>query len=369
MDTDQLRRGLSAIATEVEPVDLRDRVLDESNRIRARRAIGAVAVAVVIAAIAIPFALRGGHPKELPAVPTPTVLPTESTDDAPDLGPFDDMTIVVPSWGTGNSNGCPTGTVRIRHGFYQRASAGRPVNVLSYVAADVDHDGAEDYVAHLMCSEGPENGGSQIVAYHRNGTPIGRVVGTQDGFAMMDYLEARPGGRIAVLVSKEYTDSGQDTVPNQWRTYGWQGTRFEQVDGPTTFPANPPAAVLSVEATTLSFQPVGDKYKGRLTVTVRNTGTLDIARLQLLLVLPSDVQPTGDGWSGCARRSGSNATALVCTLAGPKAQSEIPRVFMVMATAQPGPANDCTASIWHVLPYDGLVTYQQMDAAISIPSR
>src|SRR4051812_16650295 len=115
MDTDQLRRGLSAIATEVEPVDLRDRVLDESNRIRTRRAIGATAVAVMIAAIAIPFALRGGHPKEVPAVPTPTVLPTESTDDAPDLGPFDDMTIVVPSWGnTNNSSGCPTGTVKLR---------------------------------------------------------------------------------------------------------------------------------------------------------------------------------------------------------------------------------------------------------------
>jgi hypothetical protein len=375
MDTDQierLRRGLSAIATEVEPVDLRDRALGTARRIRARRTAGVAVLAagLAVAIAALPVALRSEHPPTPAPVgvtPEPTVLPTEAPDHSPDLGPFDDLTIVVPSWGT--NKGCVTGTVHLRHGAYERDAAHRPVNVLSYVAADVDHDGTEDYVAQLMCGEGPENGGTQIVAFHRDGTPIGRVVGTQDGFAMMDYLQARPDGRIAVLVSTQYTDSGQDTVPNQWRTYAWQGNRFRQVDGPTTFPANPPAAVLSVEATSLPFRPVGDRYVGRMTVTVRNTGAVDIARLQLLLVLPSGIQPAGDGWDGCARRPSPDSTALVCIVPGPRAYAAIPLELTVLAKDRPTGQGEHYASIWHLPPFDGLVTYQQEDAVISIPSR
>jgi hypothetical protein len=191
----------------------------------------------------------------------------------------------------------------------------------------------------------------------------------------MDYLQTRPGGRIAVLVSKEYTDSGQDTVPNQWRTYAWQGGRFRQVDGPTSFPAQPPVAVLSVEATQLSFQPVGGQFVGRMTVTVSNTGAVDVTRVNLLLMLPVQARPAGDGWTGCSRRTAENATAVVCSVSGLQAHSTIPLTLTFLATGKPTPIDDPNlpsnhyVTIEHVPPFDGQVTYRQMEAVIPINVR
>jgi hypothetical protein len=380
IEIDNLRRGLIEIAAGVDTVDLRERVLATSHRIRVRRMAVTVVAGLAVAAVALSTAVavradRSPTVSPAPTAPSPTMLPTEQQGNQPDLGPFKSATITVPTWGATADATCTKGRVTLNQGQYQRDAVHRPVNVLSYVAADVDHDGVEDYVAHLMCSEGPEAGGSQIVAFRRSGrelVPIGRIVGTQDGLAMMDYLEARDGGRVAVLVSKEYTDGGQNTVPNQWRTYAWQGGRFRQVDGPTTFPAQPPAALLSVVPSALPFRPVSGGFTGQLTVTVRNDGAVDVARLEILLILPSQVRPAGDGWDGCAVRPGGDQTALVCTVPGPRARSNVSTPFAFVAVDKPQSLDDPVSlgnhyvSISQLPPFDGQVTINDAEAVIPI---
>lgn len=374
----EMRRGLSEIAAEVEAVDLRERALATSRQIRVRRTVTAAMAGLAAASLSVAVAVWPDHPPRPPAVepaPSPTVLPTEQQSGGPDLGPLKSATITVPSWGAAADATCPTGRVTLRDGQYQRDAAHRPVNVLSYVTVDVDHDGAEDYVAHLTCGEGPEAGGRQIVAFRRSGQElelIGRVVGTQDGLAMMDYLEARDGGRIAVLVSKEYSDGGQNTVPNQWRVYAWQNGRFRQVDGPTTFPPHPPTALLSVAPSILSFRPQDNGFTGQMTVTVRNDGIVDVAQLEILLVLPKQVQPAGEDWDGCTVRASSDQTTLVCGVPGPRAQSHTSRRFTFVAADKPVLVDDPVnlgnhyVSVSQAPPFNGRVTVNDPEAVIPI---
>jgi hypothetical protein len=383
IEMDDLRRGLSEIAAEVDAVDLRERSRATSRRIRTRRTAATVVAGLAVAAVALTATVEvrteyspttpGLSPA--PTAPSPTLLPAEHQEGQPDIGPFDSATITVPTWGPAADATCTTGRITLNHGQYQRDAVHQPVNVLSYVTTDVDQDGAEDYVAQLMCGEGPEAGGSQIVAFRRNGqelVPIGRIVGTQDGLAMMDYLQARGDGRVAVLVSKQYTDGGQNTVPNQWRTYAWQHNRFHQVEGPKTFPARPPAALLSVVASTLPFRRVSNGFTGQLTVTVRNAGAVDVARLQILLILPGQVRPAGDGWDGCAVRPGAGPTALICTVTGPRAHSRISMPFTFAAVDKPVPLDDPISlgnhyvAISQLPPFDGQVTINNPEAVFPV---
>jgi len=251
------------------------------------------------------------------AAPKPTPLPSIQQDQAPGVGPFLDATISVPSWGPANTR-CATGQVKLTGVQYDPGN-GRPlVTVLSSVTTDVDGDGTPDYVAHLACGEGPEGPGAQIVAFRRSGArlvPIARVIGTQDGLALLGGFEARGGGQIAVQVAAEYTDSGIQFVPNQWRVYALQGGRFRQVAGATSFPADPPAAALSIITGPLTFSRAASGYVGDLTVTVANTGPLDVTHAELTILAPVQAQPAGDGWTGCAGTAYAEALVVKCPVA------------------------------------------------------
>ncbi len=384
IDIDILRRELSEAATEVGTVDLRERALATSRRIRIRRTAATTVAGLAVAALALgtAVAVRTDRSPAPPAVtPSPTLLPTEPPDGELDLGPFESGTITVPSWGPAPVANCTEGRITLRSG-QEPDDRHRPVNVLSYVAVDVDQDGTEDYVAHLMCGEGPEAGGSQVVAFRRDGKelrPIGRVVGTQDGFGMMDYIEARDGGRIAVLVAKEYTDGGEETVPNQWRTYAWRQGRFQQVDGPTRFPARSPAARLSIVPSTLAFRPAGNGFTGQMTVTIRNDGDVDVARLELRLGLPSQVRPAGGDWAGCTVPAETDPdddqTRLSCAIAGPRARSQVSLLFTFVATQKPVLVEDevgfsnHTVRVEQLPPFGGQVLLNdfEMNIPISLP--
>ena len=191
----------------------------------------------------------------------------------------------------------------------------RSVFVMSYAAVDVDRDGAEDYVADVRCGEGPESPGWQVVAFRRSGqalVPLGRVIGSQDGLAMVSGVEGRDAGRVAVNLGREYTDSGEEAVPHQWRVYAWAGGRFEQVDGPTAFPADPPSAVLSVEAGELVFRPVqGGLLAGDLGVGLRNSGTAGVTDARLRAAR-SGLGPTGRPGVGRDARSPTTVVARSC---------------------------------------------------------
>ncbi|MEU4218850.1 hypothetical protein [Actinoplanes sp. NPDC026623] len=385
IDIDALRRELNETATEVDTVDLRERALATSHRVRIRRTAATAVAGLAVAALALGTAVavradRTPAPPAVPPVPSPTLLPTERQSGRPDLGPFESGTLTVPSWGVAASVGCSEGRMTLTDAGQERDDPHRPVNVLSYVAVDVDQDGAEDYVAHLMCGEGPEAGGSQVVAFRRDGRelrPIGRIVGTQDGFGMMDHVEARSGGRVAILVAKEYTDTGEETVPNQWRTYAWRKGGFQQVGGPTTFPAKPPAALLSVVPSTLAFRPAGSGFTGKMTVTVRNDGDVDVPRLELLLILPGQVRPAGGDWAGCTVRSdeddkSDDPTALVCAVDGPRARSRVSMPFTFVAAEKPVAVEDeigignHEVSITQLPPFGGQVAMKVPEAIIAI---
>jgi len=378
---DNLRRALDDIAGEVDPVDLRDRALAESRRIRTRR-VGATAAAglAVLAAALGAAAVRGDdrtpapEASPPPAGASPTALPSERADRGPDLGPFSSATITVPSWGAATDATCTKGRVTL-NGGQGVSGTRRPVNVLGYVTADVDRDGVDDYVAYLRCGEGPESGGGQIVAFRQGASElqvIGQVIGPQDGFAMMDHMQARDGGRIAVLVSKVYADGGQNTVPNQWRTYAWQGGRFRQVDGPTSFPADPPSSRLTVTASPLAFQVQGVAFTGSTTVTVRNDGNVPVARLELLLILPEGVRPAGEGWEACSVRPDPQHNAVVCTLDGPGAGAQVSYPLTFFALKRPVPVDDPVnignhyVAIRQLTRFDGQVVIEHPEAVIPI---
>lgn len=170
------------------------------------------------------------------------------------------------------------------------------INVLSVVAVDFDADGTDDYAAYLSCGEGPEAAGRMIVGYRRtNGTlqPIGRIVGTQDGFQMMDFMR-RKGNRIEILVSRNYSDGGMD-AGSEWRTFELRNGRFRQVG-----PAVKRAVIrLSVEAKQVVLRPAGDVRTGTVQFTVRNTSQATAPRLSLSLQLPESFQTAGSSWNGC----------------------------------------------------------------------
>ncbi len=110
---------------------------------------------------------------------------------------------------------------------------------------------------------------SQVLALRR--APDGKVsvyapvfVNTIDG-PKIDSIKAATGGGVEVTVSK-------DNV-RQNRVFRWDGARFSQVSGPTTFPAAPPppSADLQVQLSNLSLgEDVDGIRTGTVTVTVTN---------------------------------------------------------------------------------------------------
>lgn len=248
-----------------------------------------------------PSAEPAPSPSPLP-VPSPVVLPQAPEEQPSDVRPFRDVEITVPAWPAASKQ-CVSGRVHISSGgFYQpRDPAKTAVTVMAVVPVDFDGDKTDEYAVFLLCGEGAESGGQMIVGYRRDGrafVPLGRIVGTQDGFQMMDHMR-RKGNRIEILVSEEYTDGGQLDVDHQWRTYAWTGTRFRQVAGPTSFPENPPTVRLTVDVRQVVLRPVGQVRTGSLQLTIANVSTAATPAVRVTLELPHVLQPAGTSWDGC----------------------------------------------------------------------
>ena len=284
----------------------------------------AAAVVTLTAAVLVTGCARADRPgtvSALPVAPAATTLPAPDPVGPPDWGPFASATVTVPGWGPEVTT-CPSGPIRLTDGYAFDQAMNRSVFVMRHAVADVDRDGVDDYVADVRCGEGPESPGWQVVAFRRSGqalVPIGRIVGSQDGLAMVSGVEARDAGRVAVNLGQEYTDSGEDATPHQWRTYAWTGGRFAQVDGPTSFPADPPAAALWVFPAELAFRTMqGGGVAGELTAHVYNSGTAGVAAVRLALILPREVSPAGSAWDGCTlERFDREGTVRIDCLLGP----------------------------------------------------
>jgi hypothetical protein len=162
-------------------------------------------------------------------------------------------------------------------GHYEIALQGDPVY------ADVDRDGAQETVMLVVCS--PQGDDYQVVALDRDAAgkivSLGRVVGSagnlgKEGHDIETIWAVRAGddGQVQVDVG-EYRPccDAIQASQHQWRTYGWDGERFAQTGGPTSFGPNPKVTDLVVHPDTVHMTRQADgSWKGTLRVTVHNGG-------------------------------------------------------------------------------------------------
>jgi hypothetical protein len=213
--------------------------------------------------------------------PTPSIAPSGDASAAPD-GRIDQAmlrgaTINVPAWSAdGSHTECPSGPVTFTDGSYTVFPSVR-VTQLRVASVDVNHDAAPEAVLLLSC--GGYHVTSQVLALDRDAAgrlhTVGQVV-AQSG-TVRGICDVRAGSNGAVQVKVADLDvpgrCGESPAITQWRGYSWNGKTFVQSSGPSTFPANPHIAEVSVTTGDLAFAaPVDGIYHGTLQVHVRNTG-------------------------------------------------------------------------------------------------
>jgi uncharacterized repeat protein (TIGR01451 family) len=126
--------------------------------------------------------------------------------------------------------------------------------------------------------------------------PLGTVLAQGGGIGTMDRL--RVAGTAVEVRVWDYPDldTPLDRPQSQWRAYSWNGSRFVQSAGPTSFPPNPRVTDLSVSGGDLRLSPVETGgFAGTLTLTVRNAGPTRATAATVRLTLPSDMAASGPG--------------------------------------------------------------------------
>ncbi|MFC4146339.1 hypothetical protein ACFO0M_08740 [Micromonospora mangrovi] len=282
---------------------------------RRRRRSATAAAAVAVCTLAVPvagWAAVGRHPVAppapvgtLPPEPTPTGTPEASATPAPSVSATGAQarisradllaaTVDLPDWPAGAP--CASGPTRLID------PKGRPGDAIlsGFVGGygDVDSDGVAEPVALIRClvTEGayPE----QVVAFDRDAA--GRVVVLGQVFRSdatkpesLFSLSVHPDGLVRVEVTDVVrTDASvPDETHRQWRGYRWNGTRFAQTDGPSSFtppagtggtgpapttspPAPPAPRLFEILGSTLDYgAPDGTGTRhGSTTITIANTG-------------------------------------------------------------------------------------------------
>ncbi|MEV6811113.1 hypothetical protein [Micromonospora sp. NPDC051296] len=278
-------------------------------RRRRQRATVAVAAAVVLAVV-VPL---GAHarlgrtdPPPLPAqtgeptpaeTPTPTGTPSSATptptsgasgrtpagsDGRISRAQLLAARVGLPDWPPYPPTTCTTQDVRLREP--QRGQRPELRGELRY--GDLDGDGRTDTIALVACRFG-ETLAKQVVAFSRDDAgrivTLGQVVGTREGLGDITEVSVASDGtvRVAVADIQPCCDAPKWWPQQQWRTYAWTGTRFDQTAGPAKFGTDPRLTDLTLTTGELVLDPP-DTDGGRtasLTVTVTNKGPVDVPRL------------------------------------------------------------------------------------------
>jgi hypothetical protein len=286
------------------------------------------------------------------ADPTPSASGGSATANAPDgrisLTDLSTATLQVPAWPSGMLGHCPDGPVRMGT---KGSATYTPVEILGQpVYADVDRDGALETVINLTCS--PQGSAQQVLAYDRDTAGaiylLGKVVATagpkgRQGIDIerVHRIAAAAGGRVNADVGDFFTCCGDnpDSAQHQWRSYGWDGTRFVQVDGPTEFGPNPNVTDLAVTASNLVMLRQADgTWQGTLTTSVVNRG--DHPAPVVLALALSSVTPYGGGWRGCDLSSDGYASCMLGVLSAGAS-----RTMRFDFTATKDPAGQGTISV------------------------
>lgn len=291
--------------------------------VRRRRRITATAlVATAVVLVAAPVAGyaalgRGTEPGPAPAVsntPTPeqtTAAPERTSASPPPPPPNGRISraqllaarVDLPPWQPDAPASCTRDNVRL-------ASEGTPSRpwLMDLVHGDADGDGAQETIATLGCAPG-EPDMQQVVVFDRDTSgriiTLAQVVRTEDDEVEW-IIEVTPTGKGVVTVRvgdiQPCCDMSEKQVQKQDRTYTWDGTRFAQTGGPTSFPARPDFRTdLTVTASDLVFTNDKDGYPhGVMTVTIRNDGPRDTFNMSLSFDFGGlDVSREGPGWGNC----------------------------------------------------------------------
>ncbi|MGC9671484.1 hypothetical protein ACNTMW_33695 [Planosporangium sp. 12N6] len=296
------------------------------HRRRVRTIAATTLAALVVAGPAVAYAAINadphGPPSQVATSQSPTPEPSTSAAPAPSAsaGPssppaapdgriseqeLKHATLDLPAWPSDEFNrGCVSGPTTFtddgRH--YIKASMHLWIGKVAY--ADVDHDGATETIVVITC--GDQGSTYQVVALDRDadGTirTIGQVVAATGAIRTVFGVKSGPDGTVQVEVGDYPIPLGGTYEPDkplsqhQWRTYGWNGSRFTQVGGPTSFPVNPKVTDLATTTTDLVFgAPVDGVHRGSMTVTVRNLGPTALP-YRVVVEVPAGLQlvaPTG----------------------------------------------------------------------------
>ncbi len=277
----------------------RVRAIARRRRTARAVAIGVVAALVLVVPVAA-FAIVGTGTHRHPVNPSPSST-VDKTTPAPSISPSPSPSpsatpaatahapisveelaaagVTLPPWTPSRAANCP----RKITGF---DTLDRGVLVMLYMSAqvDLDRDGSPEVVGWFRCpgtvgvSGSPGNGeDSQVVAFTRDSTGavvvLGQVLTTFDGPVKGIAKITASGSDVSVDVRDWYCCGPELSVQQQTRAYRWDGHRFNQSDGPRSFPDNPKLPRLVDLALTANDLVYAAPENGQRTATLRLTVT------------------------------------------------------------------------------------------------
>lgn len=226
----------------------------------------------------------------------------------------------------GGQSLCPTGRFTFAGNPTTNSHFAMNIAITKIVDVDFDHDGALESVALITCSV--QGADSVVLALDRTAdgsiVAVGRVVTTSEHDTIRTVFDIRvdDGGAVGVQVGDRGTCCGttEEMVEHQWRSYGFDGQRFQQTAGPTKFTPVPPGNDLTVTGggDLVLGAPSGGARRGSLTVTMHNNGpnTAPGAIIEVYVFgeqgLPAAVEIATD-LNDCSRTSGKNLQGVTTT--------------------------------------------------------
>jgi hypothetical protein len=266
------------------------------RRVRIVIAATAAIVAVLLPATGFATGFFGATGKPVPGTSVePSVGPSESepspsaatsiTPFAPDgrISPTDLAHATIELGGHPDQSLCRAKTFTF-HGSPTMGADSNGRNQIAYtvekvINVDFDHDGALETVAQINCAiEGHD---SIVVALDRDTSgaivTVGQVTitGYQEPVQAVFDLRADPNGAVGVQVGDGQVccDTTDAMIEHQWRSFSYDGTKFTQTAGRTSFTAVAPGTDLGVLPLRLNLgKPVNGVRTGTFSVTVTNWG-------------------------------------------------------------------------------------------------
>ncbi len=269
-------------------------------RITTLSVLGALAVAVPIAAFAASPHGNNSPPVAATQTPPPSPTPSPSQPAPPPLSPEElkaAMLAAKPKFPNGSP--CPNGSGELRDGGRTTFVDGKDAHIFQVTTGHLKGDSSEQIVLKVSCA--PANTAGEFhsdfaVAFDHT---------ADGGFAGLGVVvTAKPGeviNTVAVAGSKVVATFGVDNygveppdTRTQIREFTWDGSKFTQTAGPTEFPSlATPGFDLELTVANMVASELGEcryvdgvmtlERKGTVLVTVRNNSLQKSAPFSVML--------------------------------------------------------------------------------------